>query len=456
MQWYVSIKKTGEYQTFRRWLIINSPDDLLEVDEEYDPERHIMADDPKATDHNVGDYIEESIPSVTFGRIAAQSAKQIIVQKVREAERLKVIKSYQERIGQLIHATVKKTTRDFVILDLGSHAEAQLKREEMLPKDNVRPGDRLRAYLKDIQHDVRGPQLVVSRSCPEMLIELFSIEVPEISEGVIEIVSAARDPGLRAKIAVKSNDGRIDPVGACVGMRGSRVQAVSNELSGERVDIVLWDENPAQYVINAMAPAEVLSIVVDEDAMSMDVAVAEDQLSQAIGRNGQNVRLASKLTGWSINVLTEADAADKQSSEQDKIKQQFIKQLGIDDALAASLSEVGFTSIEEIAYIPLEEFLELEDFDEETVQLLRAKANDALLINAITNEEQLESSKKPDDDLLELEGMDTELAYKLAAAEILTRDDLADLAVEDLLQIVEMDQQQASELIMSARAHWFK
>jgi transcription termination/antitermination protein NusA len=329
-----------------------------------------------------------------------------------------------------------------------------LRREEMLPREAVRPGDRLRAYLKQVISEGKGPQLILSRACNEMLIELFKIEVPEVGEGIIEIKSAARDPGIRAKIAVKTNDGRIDPVGACVGMRGARVQAVSNELGGERVDIILWDDNPAQFVMNAMAPAEVVSIVVDEDAHTMDVAVAEEHLSQAIGRNGQNVRLASLLTGWELNVITEKEAKERTSAEQERLLKIFTEQLQVDADIAGLLIEEGFTSIEEVAYVPIQELLDIEGFEEELVNELRSRAKDALLTQAIASEEKL-GEKEPAEDLLTLEGMDKKLAYVLANRNIITRDDLAELAVDELTDIQELTEEKAAALIMAARAHWF-
>jgi transcription termination/antitermination protein NusA len=340
------------------------------------------------------------------------------------------------------------------VLDLGNNAEAFLRREDMLPREAVRPGDRIRAYLADVISEARGPQLILSRTAPEMLVELFKIEVPEVGEGIIEIKSAARDPGIRAKIAVKTNDGRIDPVGACVGMRGARVQAVSNELGGERVDIILWDDNPAQLVMNAMAPAEIVSIMVDEDAHTMDVAVAEEHLSQAIGRNGQNVRLASQLTGWELNVITDSEASARTSEEHERLQKIFTESLEIDEDVANVLIEEGFTTLEEIAYVPLQEFLEIDGFDEDTVNELRKRAKDSLLTQAIATEERV-GEKEPAEDLLSLEGMDKSLAFTLASRGILTRDDLAELAVDDLTDIPGLASDKAAKLIMAARAHWF-
>jgi N utilization substance protein A len=402
----------------------------------------------------LGASLEEPLESVEFGRIAAQTAKQVILKKVREAEYENIADEFRKKKGQLIMGVAKKVSREAVILDLGNNAEAFLRREDMLPREAVRPGDRIRAYLLDVITEARGPQLVLSRTCPEMLIELFKLEVPEVGEGIIEIKSAARDPGIRAKIAVKTNDGRIDPVGACVGMRGARVQAVSNELGGERVDIILWDDNPAQLVMNAMAPAEIVSIVVDEDAHTMDVAVAEEHLSQAIGRNGQNVRLASQLTGWELNVITDSEATARTSEEQERLQKVFTESLQIDEDVANVLIEEGFTTLEEIAYVPIQEFLEIDGFDEDTVNELRKRAKDTLLTQAIATEERVDE-KEPAEDLLSLEGMDRPLAFTLANRGILTRDDLAELAVDDLTDIPGLASDKAAKLIMAARAHWF-
>ncbi len=402
----------------------------------------------------IGDVYREQVEGVEFGRIAAQTAKQVIVQKVREAERAQVVDAYRDRIGEMVSGTVKKVTRDAVIVDLGNNAEALISRDSLVGREAFRVSDRVRAILMEIREDVRGPQLALSRACNEMLIELFSIEVPEISEQVIEIRAAARDPGLRAKIAVKTNDGRIDPVGACVGMRGSRVQAVSGELANERVDIILWDDNPAQLAINALSPAEVESIIVDEDSHSMDVAVAEDNLAQAIGRNGQNVRLASQLTGWTINVMSSEDAVAKGEEEAGRQVDMFMKALDIDEDVSLVLVEEGFTSLEEVAYVPLEEMVNIEGFDEDIANELRARAKDALLTQAIASEEVLEGGN-PADDLLNMEGMDRHLAFVLASKGIVTMEDLAEQAVEDILGIEDLDAERAGELIMTARAPWF-
>jgi N utilization substance protein A len=408
----------------------------------------------KDTELKVGDVYREQIENVGFGRIAAQTAKQVIVQKVREAERAQVVDEYRDRVGELISGTVKKVTRDNIIIDLGNNAEGLMPRDQLVGREIFRMGDRVRAILLEIRTEIRGPQLFLSRSCPQMLTELFRIEVPEIAEEVIELRSAARDPGSRAKIAVTTNDGRIDPVGACVGMRGSRVQAVSNELGNERVDIVLWDDNPAQFVINAMAPAEIESIVVDEDAHSMDVAVQEDNLAMAIGRGGQNVRLAGDLTGWEINVMSVDEWQNKQQAETGTYMETFMEALDIDEDIAEVLVEEGFTSLEEIAYVPLDEMLSIEGFDEDIAEELRARAKDALLTQALASEEKLENAE-PADDLLNMEGMDRHLAYLLASRGVITMDDLAELAVDELLDIDGMDEQRAAALIMKAREPWF-
>jgi transcription termination/antitermination protein NusA len=452
----VSIDRdTGEYSTFRCWKVVD-PENLPEG-EEPNPDAQLTLAEAQAKDPKLqlGDVYEIPVPSVEFGRIAAQTAKQVIVQKVREAERAQVVDAYLPRVNQLVSGTVKKVTRDSVIVDLGNNAEALLAREHLIPRETFRVGDRLRALLVEVRPDSRGPQLILTRTSPKMLVELFKIEVPEIAEYIIEIRGAARDPGSRAKIAVKTNDGRIDPVGACVGMRGSRVQAVSGELAGERIDIVLWDDNPAQLAINAMAPAEVASIVVDEDSHAMDIAVAEDNLAQAIGRGGQNVRLASELTGWTLNIMTQQDAASKLQEESSKFMTEFIDALQIDEDVAAVLVEEGFTTLEEIAYVPMDEMLAIEGFDEEIAQELRNRAKDALLTKAIAAEEKL-GDVEPAADLLELAGMDRRLAYLLASHQIITREDLAEQAVADLLEIEDIGEERAAALIMTARAPWFE
>jgi N utilization substance protein A len=408
-----------------------------------------------STDEN-GNTLREPLSSIEFGRIVSRSAKQAIMKKIREAETSQTAETYRQRVGELLSGTVTGVKRDCIVVDLGNSVEGIMMREEMLPREAVRSGDRLRGYLYEVRSDVRGTQLLISRTRPEMLIELFRVEVPEIAEQLIEIKSAARDPGIRAKIAVKTNDGRIDPIGACVGMRGSRVQAVSSELEGERVDIILWDDNPAQLVINAMAPAEVASIIVDEESHTIDVAVEEDQLSQAIGKNGQNVRLASQLTGWNINVMTKAEAQEKHSAEAQKLTSLFMNELGVEEDLAGILVEQGFTSIEEIAYVPSEELLTIEGFDEEIVDALRSRAKDILLTKAIATEERL-GGHEPAEDMLSLEGMTEALARELAEHGISTREELAEQAVADLLDITKkLDAAKAAKLIMAARAHWFE
>ncbi|MBW5802669.1 transcription termination/antitermination protein NusA [Coxiella endosymbiont of Ornithodoros amblus] len=444
-------QKTGDYETFRCWTVVENTNEPLEF-----PNQEMTLEQAREIDCDleVGDVIEEPVESVKFGRIAAQQAKQVIVQKVREAERAKIIRQYEKRVGELVIGVVKRVTRESIILDMGENAEALLLREEMIPREAFRINDRLRAHLYSVCQDKkRGPQLLVSRTRPEFLVELFKIEVPEIGEEVIEIKGAARDPGSRAKIAVKTNDGRIDPIGACVGMRGSRVQAVSNELGGERIDIVLWDDNPAQLVINAMAPAEVASIVVDEDSYMMDIAVKKDQLSQAIGRSGQNVRLASELTGWTLNVMSEAEMAQKHEKEAGKIKTVFMEKLDVDEEVADALVQAGFMNLEEVAYVPKEELQGVDGFDEDISAELQRRAGDVLLTQEIAKQEL--DKKKPAEDLLTLPGMTAELARQLAENEVLTRDDLAEKSVLDLKEIIEIDDEAAANLIMAARAHWF-
>lgn len=448
-------RDSGEYETFRTWTVVDF--DNLEEEEEANPAAQYsvaQAQEIKA-DAQLGDVLEEQVESVEFGRIAAQTAKQVIVQKVREAERAQIVEMYQSRINDLISGTVKKLGRESVIIDLGNNAEGILTREHLIPREVFRVGDRLRAMLVEIRPDNRGPQLVLSRTVPSMLVELFKVEVPEIAEDVIQILGAARDPGSRAKIAVQTNDGRIDPVGACVGMRGSRVQAVSGELAGERIDIVLWDENPAQLTINAMAPAEVASIVLDEETHTMDIAVTEENLAQAIGRGGQNVRLASDLCGWSLNIMTEEEAAQKLEEESSKFVSEFIEYLAVDEDVAEVLVEEGFTTLEEVAYVPMEEILAIDGFDEEIVTELRNRAKDALLTKAIASEEAL-GDVRPADDLLEMRTMSRELAFKLAANEVVCMEDLAELSVPELLDIEpEISEEDAAALIMIAREPWF-
>lgn len=444
-------RQTGDYDTFRRWTIVAN-DEVLDAAQ---AAAMLTAEQAKAkkADVQVGDVIKEKMESIEFGRIAAQAVKQMIMQKVGEAVRRKLVETYSERLNTLITGVVKKVTREYVLLDLGENVEALLARSEMLPNEAMRVGDRVRALLFDVHYESRGSQLFLSRTRPEMLVELFKIEVPEIGDGVIEIKGAARDPGVRAKIAVKTNDGRIDPVGACVGMRGSRVQAVSNELGGERIDIILWDDNPAQLVINAMAPAEVQSIVLDEDSSTIDVAVNKDQLSQAIGRSGQNVRLASELTGWTINVMTVEEAQQKNEAETESALRSFIDHLGVDEEVAAVLVDEGFATIEEVAYVPVEEMLNIDAFDEALVEELRNRAKDYLLTQALASEEKLIGEPAPD--LLAMEGMTPDLAYALAEQGVKTMEDLAELAVDDLLDIQAMDVDAAAKLIMTARKPWF-
>jgi N utilization substance protein A len=443
--------KSGEYETFRRWEVMEDDSEDFE-----DPDTQIKLSFAlqKNPEINAGEYIEEPMESAEFGRIAAQAAKQVIVQKVRDAERARVVEAYKDRVGELVMGVVKRLDKGNVILDLGDGVEAMVLREDMIPREAVRPGDRLRGYLKEIRSEQRGPQLFVSRTAPELLIELFKLEVPEVGEGLIDILGGARDPGSRAKIAVKTNDPRIDPVGACVGMRGSRVRAVSNELADERVDIILWDENAAQFVINAMSPAEVISIIVDEESHSMDIAVEDDQLSQAIGRGGQNVRLASELSGWEINVMSESQLAEKTDVEAQETQQLFMAELDVDEDVANILVQEGFTSIEEVAYVPVEEMLQVEEFDEDVAKELQNRAKDVLLTRALAQEEQLEG-KKPADDLLNMEGMDQHLAYVLANRGVITMEDLAEQSVDELMEIDDMDEERAAKLIMTARAPWF-
>ena len=444
-------RKTGEFDTFRRWLVVE--DDAV-MNNPY-AEISISAAQYDGTDVELGGYVEEQIDSVKFDRITTQTAKQVIVQKVREAERALIVDAYQEQVGELITGVVKKASRESIILDLGNNAEAIIQRDDMLPREIFRPGDRIRGLLYAIKPEARGAQLFVSRTKPEMLIELFRVEVPEIGEEMLEIKGAARDPGSRAKIAVKSNDKRIDPVGACVGMRGSRVQAVSTELGGERVDIVLYDDNPAQFVINAMAPAEVASIIVDEDKGTMDIAVEESNLAMAIGRSGQNVRLASQLTGWELNVMTVADMNQKHQAENDKVLNLFTDKLDIDEDFASLLIDEGFTSLEEIAYVPVAELLEIDGMDEDIVEELRERAKAALTTQALASEESLEGSE-PAEDLLNLEGLDKHLAYVLASKGVRTLEDLAEQGIDDLAEIEELNETKAGELIMAARnICWF-
>lgn len=442
-------RKTGDYDTFRRWQVIAD-----EAEIEF-PHRQIKLSEAQARDPNVevGGFIEEPLEAVAFGRIAAQAAKQVIVQKVREAEREQIVTQYSEKKGQLVTGVVKRMERGDAIVDLGA-AEASLPKTAMIPREGLRPGDRIRAYLEDVRSTPRGPQLFLSRIAPELLVELFKLEVPEAGEGLIEIHGAARDPGLRAKIAVNSKDPRIDPIGACVGMRGARVQSVSNELAGERVDIIQWSPEAAQFVINALAPAEVMSIVVDEETHSMDVIVEEHQLSQSIGRAGQNVRLASELTGWELNIMTEEVASAKGASEAADAVKIFMDQLGVDEEVANLLVSEGFTTLDEVAYVPKQEMAAIEGLDEETIDELRNRARDVLLTKAIALEEKIDMAE-PTQELLALPGMDEHTARILASHAIKSVEDLAEQAVDDLLDIEGFDEERARQLIMAARAPWF-
>lgn len=444
-------RTTGDFDTFRRWEVI--PDD--QPQENPYAEITLSAAQVDEPDAVVGDFVEEQIESIAFDRITTQTAKQVIVQKVREAERAQMIAEYEDRVGDLVTGTVKKVNRDNIIIDLGNNAEGVIFRDDMLPRETFRPGDRVRGLLYVIRPEARGAQLFVSRTHPDMLVELFRLEVPEIAEETLEIKSAARDPGSRAKIAVKTNDKRLDPVGACVGMRGSRVQAVSGELGGERVDIVLWDENPAQFVINAMAPAEVASIVVDEDNGNMDVAVEADNLAQAIGRSGQNVRLASQLTGWELNVMTVEDLNNKHAEENAKVIDVFTHGLDIDEDFATVLVDEGFTTLEEVAYVPVNELLAIDGLDEDTVEELRNRARATLTTQALANEESLEANE-PKEELLNLEGMERHVAFVLASRGITDLEALAEQGTDDISDIEELDEAKAGELIMAARnIVWF-
>jgi N utilization substance protein A len=445
-------RKSGDYETFRRWKVFADDSTELEV-----PERELRLDDARDLDAKaeVGGYVEEPMESAAFGRIAAQQAKQVIVQKVREAERAQVVEAYRERVGTLVGGVVKRIDRNGIYIDLGSNAEGFVPRTDMIPREQAKPQDRIKAFLKEVRSEPRGPQLFLTRTAPEFLIELFKLEVPEVGQGLIQILGAARDAGVRAKIAVKSNDPRIDPVGACVGMRGSRVQAVSNEIAGERVDIIPYNANPAQFVINAMSPAEVMSVVVDEEAHSMDIAVTEEKLSQAIGRGGQNIRLASQLTGWDLNVMTESDAEAKSESESKELVQNFMKQLDVDEDVATILAQEGFSTIEEIAYVPQAELAAIDEFDDDMVKELRNRARDMLLTQAIASEETLDQSM-PADDLLLLEGMSPDLALTLARRGVRTREDLAEQSVDELADIEGLAADKAAQLIMTARAPWFE
>ena len=437
-------QETGEYETFRKWTIL--PEDLIE-----DEEIHVSLEDERAKGLVENDIIKEPIESVEFGRIGAQAAKQVILQKVREAEREQILNEFLARDEKLVSGQIRRMERGNAIKEIG-RIDAVLPREQMIPKENLRIGDRVRAIVMEVDRGIKGPQLILSRVSPEFLIRLFELEVPEIEEGLLEIMAASRDPGLRSKIAVKANDQRLDPVGTCVGMRGSRVQAVTGELAGERVDIALWSIEPAQFVINAMAPAEISSIMVDEDKKNMDLVVSEDQLAQAIGRNGQNIRLATELTGWELNILSEEESDQKTKDEYTSVSKLFIEKLDVDADIADILVHGGFSTLEEIAYVPIDELIQIEAFDEDTVNELRSRASAVILKEAISNEEKIQS---PADDLLNMEGMDSDTAKLLASKSIITMEDLAELAADELLDIVKMDEERAKELIMTARAPWF-
>lgn len=443
-------RETGEYETFRQW-------EVVEDDAEIEfPEAQLTLTEARERDSEVEveGHIEEPMENPEFGRIAAQTAKQVIVQRVREAERAQVVEAFEGREGELINGIVKRIERGNVYLDLGGNAEAFVSQRHMIPGESVRPGDRLRAYLFEVRSELRGPQLFASRTVKEFLMSLFELEVPEIGQELISIMGGARDPGRRAKIAVRSNDNRTDPIGACVGMRGSRVQAVSNELAGERIDIILWDDNPAQFVINAMAPAEVASIVVDEEKQAMDLAVEEPNLSQAIGRGGQNIRLASELSGWELNVMTVEDADKKSEEEAQKLLESFMERLDVGEDVALILVQEGFSSVDEVAYVPESELLDIEEFDEDIVTELRRRARDALLTQLIAKEEVLDENR-PAEDLLALEGMTERLAYRLAERGHRTQEDLAELAVDELLEVEDIGEEEAAALIMKAREPWF-
>jgi len=439
-------RDTGEYESFRRWQVV--PDGELE---DHDLQIILTEARKQISDIEVGDFIEEELEPIEFGRIGAQAAKQVILQRIREAEREQILKDFLERGEVIINGTVKRLERGDVIVESGK-IEARLPRDQMIPKENLRPGDRVRAYMLRVERTQRGPQIILSRTCPEFIMKLFELEVPEIEQGMLIIKSAARDPGVRAKIAVFTADRRIDPIGTCVGVRGSRVQAVTHELAGERVDIVLWSEDPAEFVIGALAPANVSSIVVDEERHAMDVVVDEAELAVAIGRGGQNVRLASELTGWQINIMTADESAEKTEVEREKLRATFMDKLDVDAEVADILIEEGFSTLEEVAYVPVAEMMEIEAFDEETVNELRNRARNALLTAAIAQEEKLETTTA---DLLDLEGMDRELAVKLADGKVFTRDDLADLGTDELVEMTGLDEERAKELITKARAHWF-
>jgi N utilization substance protein A len=440
-------RNTGEYETFRRWLVVPDEAGLQE------PDKEILSFEAKEqiADIEVGDYIEEQVESVAFGRIGAQTAKQVILQRIRDAEREQILNDYLERGENVMTGTVKRADKNGLIIESG-RVEALLRRDQMIPKENLRSGDRVRGFILKVDREARGPQIELSRTAPEFLIKLFENEVPEMEQGLLEIKGAARDPGIRAKIAVVAHDKRIDPIGTCVGVRGTRVTAVRNEVAGEAVDIVLWSEDPAQFVIGALAPAQVQSIVVDEEKHAMDVVVDEENLAIAIGRSGQNVRLASELTGWHINIMTPEESAQKTEEESEKVRALFMEKLDVDQEVADILIEEGFNSLEEVAYVPLSEMLEIDAFDEDTVNELRTRARDSLLTMELAKEERVEEVSQ---DLRSLEGMTTNLVAKLAEGNVHTRDDLAELAVDELVEMTGVNEEDAKALIMKARAHWF-
>ncbi len=441
-------RKTGEFSTFRQWMVIEDGENFVDDDgTEFDPELHIHAKDANGV--AVDDFVRTPIETEEFGRIAAQIVKQVIIQKVREAEREVIVNDYSARVGEVIMVTVKRIDRGNVYVDMGG-VDGMISKFDLIPNESVRKNDRLRAYIKEVKSSTRGAQIFLSRTAPEMMIQLFEMEVPEISEGVIEIMGGSRDPGLRSKLAVKAKDKRLDPIGSCIGMRGARVQAVSNELNGERVDVILWDEDPAQYVINAMAPAEVSSIVVDEDKNSMDIAVDEDQLALAIGRGGQNIKLASRLTGWKLNVMSTTEADEKQAQENQKVSDKLADQLGVDAEVAGVLLEEGFASIDDIADADAQTLEGIEEFDATMVEELQERASDAQLVQALGDADSQEA-------LMSVEGVDEELSQALIEAEIATVDDLAELSIDELLDVQDMDKEQASAIIMTARENegWF-
>jgi N utilization substance protein A len=440
-------RDTGEYETYRRWLVVPDEAGLQE------PDKEILSFEAKEqiSDIEIGDFIEEQVESVAFGRIGAQTAKQVILQRIRDAEREQILNDYLERGENVMTGTVKRADKNGLIIESG-RVEALLRRDQMIPKENLRSGDRVRGFILKVDREARGPQIELSRTAPDFLIKLFENEVPEMDQGLLEIKGAARDPGIRAKIAVVAHDKRIDPIGTCVGVRGTRVTAVRNEVAGEAVDIVLWSEDPAQFVIGALAPAQVQSIMVDEEKHAMDVVVDEENLAIAIGRSGQNVRLASELTGWHINIMTPEESAQKTEEESEKVRALFMDKLDVDQEVADILIEEGFNSLEEVAYVPLSEMLEIDAFDEDTVNELRTRARDSLLTMELAKEERVEEVSQ---DLRSLEGMTTNLVAKLAEGNVHTRDDLAELAVDELVDATGISEEDAKALIMKARAHWF-